>query len=59
MNAANEIAVEAFLHDKVGFYGMTRIIEKTIQKATFLLVAGLAEYIESDRESRLIASSLV
>jgi 1-deoxy-D-xylulose-5-phosphate reductoisomerase len=59
MNAANEIAVEAFLHDKVGFYGMTRIIEKTIQKATFLPVAGLAEYIESDRESRSIASSLV
>ncbi len=59
MNAANEVAVEAFLHDKVGFYGMTRIIEKTIQKATFLSVAGLSEYIESDREARSIASSFV
>lgn len=59
MNAANEIAVEAFLNDRVGFYGMTRIIEKTIQQATFLPVAGLSEYIESDRETRSIALSFV
>ncbi|MCX6227465.1 MAG: 1-deoxy-D-xylulose-5-phosphate reductoisomerase, partial [Bacteroidia bacterium] len=57
MNAANEIAVEAFLNDRVGFYGMTRIIEKTLLKATFLPVAGLSEYIESDRETRSIALS--
>jgi 1-deoxy-D-xylulose-5-phosphate reductoisomerase len=59
MNAANEVAVEAFLTDKVGFYGMTHIIEKTIAKATFLPVAGLTEYIESDREARSIALSFV
>ncbi len=59
MNAANEIAVEAFLNERVGFYGMTRIIEKTVQKATFLPVAGLSEYIESDREARSIALTLV
>lgn len=59
MNAANEIAVEAFLNDRVGFYGMTRIIEKTLQKATFLPIAGLSEYIESDREARSIALSFV
>lgn len=59
MNAANEIAVDAFLNDRVGFYGMTRIIEKTLAKATFLPVAGLSEYIESDRETRSIALSLV
>jgi 1-deoxy-D-xylulose-5-phosphate reductoisomerase len=59
MNAANEIAVEAFLTDRVGFYGMTRIIEKTLQQATFLPVCSLSEYVESDRESRSIALSLV
>ncbi|MFA6127624.1 MAG: 1-deoxy-D-xylulose-5-phosphate reductoisomerase [Bacteroidales bacterium] len=59
MNAANEIAVDAFLHDRVDFYGMTRIIEKTLLKATFLTVAGLSDYIESDREARSIAQSLV
>jgi 1-deoxy-D-xylulose-5-phosphate reductoisomerase len=59
MNAANEIAVEAFLNDRVGFYGMTRIIEKTLRQATFLPLAGLADYIESDREARSIALSFV
>jgi len=59
MNAANEVAVDAFLNHTTGFYGMTRIIEKTLQKATFLPVAGLSEYIESDREARSIALSFV
>jgi 1-deoxy-D-xylulose-5-phosphate reductoisomerase len=59
MNAANEVAVEAFLNDRTGFYGMTRIIENTIRKATFLPHAGLSDYIESDRETRSIALSLV
>lgn len=59
MNAANEISVDAFLKDRVGFYGMTQIIEKTLRKATFLPFAGLSEYIESDRESRSIALSFV
>ncbi len=59
MNAANEIAVEAFLKDRTGFYGMTEIIEKTLGKATFLPVSGLSDYIESDREARSIALSLV
>jgi 1-deoxy-D-xylulose-5-phosphate reductoisomerase len=59
MNAANEIAVEAFLKDRVGFYGMTEIIEKTIQKATFLPFASLSDYIESDLETRSIATSFV
>jgi 1-deoxy-D-xylulose-5-phosphate reductoisomerase len=59
MNAANEVAVDAYLSDRTGFYGMTRIIEKTIEKATFLSVAGLSDYIESDREARSIALSHV
>ncbi len=59
MNAANEVAVHAFLNGKVGFYGMTKIIEKTLSMATFLPVADLAEYIESDREARSIALSFV
>jgi 1-deoxy-D-xylulose-5-phosphate reductoisomerase len=59
MNAANEVAVEAFLTDRVGFYGITQIIEKTLRQATFLPAAGLSEYIESDREARSIALSFV
>jgi 1-deoxy-D-xylulose-5-phosphate reductoisomerase len=59
MNAANEVAVDAFLGDRTGFYGMTRIIENTIEKATFLPSAGLSDYIESDREARSLAMSFV
>lgn len=63
MNAANEVAVEAFLTGKVSFEGMTGIIEKTLEKATFLQISGLTAtleyYVESDREARAIARSLV
>lgn len=59
MNAANEVAVEAFLNDRTGFSGMTRIIEKTLEKATFLPSAGLPDYIESDHEARNLALSFV
>jgi len=59
MNAANEIAVEAFLGRKIGFIQMTSIIEKTLEKATFLTHSGYHEYVNSDRESREIARALV
>jgi len=59
MNAANEIAVEAFLLGKIGFPEMTRVIEKTLEKATFLPEAGYDEYVKSDRESREIARMLI
>jgi 1-deoxy-D-xylulose-5-phosphate reductoisomerase len=59
MNAANEVAVDAFLHDKTSFPGITRIIEKTLEKATFLENAGLIDYIETDHEARTLALSFV
>ena len=59
MNAANEVAVDAFLNDRTGFSGMTRIIEKTLEKATFIENAGLIDYIESDFEARSLALSFV
>ncbi|MFO7615904.1 MAG: 1-deoxy-D-xylulose-5-phosphate reductoisomerase [Bacteroidales bacterium] len=59
MNAANEIAVEAFLANRLGFLDMTRVIENTLEKATFLPDAGLNDYVESDREARSLARSFV
>ena len=59
MNAANEIAVDAFLNEKISFSGITRVIEKTLEKATFVPEAGLIEYIESDHEARTLALSFV
>ena len=59
MNAANEVAVEAFLNDRLNFTQMTTIIEKTLEKSTFLLHPGLDDYIESDYEARILASSFI
>lgn len=59
MNAANEVAVEAFLNGQSGFVEMSAIIEQTIAKAAFIAKPGLNDYLESDREARLIAASLI
>ena len=36
MNAANEVVVEAFLKDRIGFYDINRIIEETMDGADFV-----------------------
>jgi 1-deoxy-D-xylulose-5-phosphate reductoisomerase len=55
LNAANEVAVELFLQEKTGYMQMSRLIEKTMQKASFLPSPSLSDYLESDAEARRIA----
>ncbi|WP_243346691.1 1-deoxy-D-xylulose-5-phosphate reductoisomerase [Parabacteroides sp. FAFU027] len=59
LNAANEIVVAAFLQDKIGFLQMSDIIEKTMQKASFIQHPGYEDYIATDSEARAIAQSLL
>ena len=59
MNAANEVAVEAFLTGKIGFMNMPDIIEKTMNRCSFIPNPELEDYINSDRESRLFAESMI
>jgi 1-deoxy-D-xylulose-5-phosphate reductoisomerase len=59
MNAANEIAVYAFLRNKIGFLEMTDVIEKTMEKIAFLQKPTLDEYFESDGEARNYAADLI
>jgi 1-deoxy-D-xylulose-5-phosphate reductoisomerase len=59
MNAANEIAVEAFLHDKLEFYRMPEIIEKTMNKVRFINHPTLDDYFEIDKEARRYAIELI
>lgn len=59
LNASNEIVVEAFLHDKIGFLQMSDVIEKTMQKAAFINNPTLDDYIKSDEEARRIAKELL
>lgn len=59
MNAANEIAVEAFLHDKVGFLEMSDVIEKTMQKVSFVDTPTYDDYVQTDTEARYIAKEFI
>jgi 1-deoxy-D-xylulose-5-phosphate reductoisomerase len=59
LNAANEIAVYAFLRNRIGFLDMTEVVEQTMQKMPFIQNPNLEEYFESDGEARSFAASLI
>lgn len=59
LNAANEIAVYAFLRNRIGFLDMTEVVEQTMSKITFIEKPTLEEYFESDGEARNFAASLI
>ena len=55
LNAANEVAVELFLDEKIGYMQMSRLIEKTMQKASFMQSPSLSDYLQTNAEAREIA----
>jgi len=59
LNAANEIAVYAFLKNRLGFLEMTDVIEKTMQKISFMEKPSLDDYYQSDGEARQYAADLI
>lgn len=59
MNAANEIAVYAFLRNRVNFLDMTDVIEKVMHKVPFIATPTLEEYFESDGEARSYAADII
>jgi 1-deoxy-D-xylulose-5-phosphate reductoisomerase len=59
MNAANEIAVFAFLRNRINFLDMTTVIEKTMEKLPFIQHPTLEEYFESDGEARNFAADII
>ena len=59
LNAANEIAVYAFLRNRIGFLDMTEVVEQTMQKMPFIEKPTLEQYFESDGEARSFAASLI
>jgi len=52
MNAANEVAVEEFLNNRIGFLQMSDVIEETMGKTGFIREPSIADYQETDREAR-------
>ncbi len=59
LNAANEIAVYAFLRNRIGFLDMTEVVEQTMVKIPFIESPTLDEYLETDGEARSFAASLI
>ncbi len=58
LNAANEIAVEAFLEDKIAFAQIANINAKTMERVQNILKPTLEDYIAVDQEARKIALEL-
>ena len=59
LNAANEVCVAAFLHDRMGFLEMSDVIAETMERVEFRSKSTLNEYIETDAEARRVAASLI
>lgn len=59
INAANEIAVDRFLHEKISFLGMTDLIETCMNKIQFIQTPNIEDYINTDEETRKFAASLI
>ena len=59
LNAANEVVVAAFLKDQISFLGMSDVIEKTMNKVTFISNPTYQDYVETDAIARRIAAEFV
>lgn len=59
INAANEIVVDAFLHDRISFLGMSDIIEQCMQRISFIQKPTYEDYVGTDKLTRIIANELI
>ncbi|MGZ3884069.1 MAG: 1-deoxy-D-xylulose-5-phosphate reductoisomerase, partial [Bacteroidia bacterium] len=59
LNASNEIVVEAFLQDKIGFLEMSDVIGECLEKIRFIQHPDYQQYVDCDRETRLLAAQLL
>ena len=59
VNAANEVCVAAFLHDRISFLGMSDAIEKVMERVTFIPQPTYEDYVATDAEARRVAESLL
>ncbi len=59
LNAANEVVVEAFLKEKIGFLQMSDIIENVMMKASFVRKPSYEDYVQSNEEARKMALEMI
>lgn len=59
LNAANEVAVEAFLKDKIKFLDIAEINQKCMEQVTFIAHPTYEDYVATDKQTRAFAESLI
>ena len=59
INAANEVAVAAFLHDQISFLGMSEVIEKAMQTVSYIQTPTYEDYVATDAETRRITAEMI
>jgi 1-deoxy-D-xylulose-5-phosphate reductoisomerase len=59
LNAANEIAVDGFLKDKIGFLEMSDVVESCMTKISYISEPNIEDYVSTDRETRIKALELI
>ena len=59
LNAANEIAVDAFLSNKIKYLSIPRLVEKTLNKASFSNINSIKDVLGIDHDTRQSAMSMV
>lgn len=59
MNAANEVIVEAFLNDRIGFLEMSDAIETILDKTHFISSPSYQDYQSTDKETRILTKELI
>jgi 1-deoxy-D-xylulose-5-phosphate reductoisomerase len=59
LNAANEVAVDAFLNDKIKFLQIAELNERCMNSVSFIAKPTLDDYISTDAETRKVAASFL
>jgi 1-deoxy-D-xylulose-5-phosphate reductoisomerase len=59
LNAANEVVVDAFLKDKIGFLEMSDVLEKVMDKSSFIKNPAIDDFYDTDKEARELAVELI
>src|SRR5690606_23813879 len=59
LNAANEIAVDQFLDDRIGFLEMSDVVERCLAKMDYIEAPVYEDYVETDRKTRAIALEML
>lgn len=59
LNAANEVVVEEFLKDNIGFLDMSRVVEECMEKISFVAHPTYEDYVATDRETRIKAAECI